>query len=82
MGKYLVQVVMDYLEHRKSWSRTLTSDGVQLLSYGEVIGRWEGEVLALPSEIGRHFSQTTKRHLNMLRSTAALRSIEVKEMLR
>ena len=79
--KWITEVVMDFLQHKKSWSNSLTSDGTRLLSYGEEIGRWGKdatgkEVLILPIVVGQ-YSRTTTRHRRTLEVVATSRGVRV-----
>ncbi len=65
-------VVIRFLHKEPGCGSSLTSDSQRLLSYGEVIGRWQGEVLVLPQVEERH-----QRNQSMLREIATDRDIEI-----
>lgn len=78
MSAYLVGVVLAFLKHERRWAGGLTTDGIQILSYGIVIGRWKGAEVVL-SKVKNGDTRTTKRHQDMLRDIATDRGIKVSE---
>jgi len=82
VAKWITEVVMDFLGHKRSWSNSLTSDGTRLLSYGIEIGRWETEkagqeVLVLPMVAGVP-CKTTTRHQRTLRGVAMSQGVLIR----
>ena len=70
----LVGVITHFLQGEPGWTRTLTSDGRRLMSYGVVIGVWEQGRVVLPGA-GTSYSRTTSRHRGMLREMATARGV-------
>ena len=82
VSKQWIEVVIDFLHHRRSCGSSLTSDGTRLLSYGVEVGRWSTteagkEVIVLPDVAGK-YSRTTTRHQNTLGSMAQAQKVLVR----
>jgi hypothetical protein len=73
---YVAEVVESFLRQEPGWSENLTTDGVRIMSYGQVVGKWEQGRVILPSSQVR-WSKTTARHRNLVSRVAAGRGIEV-----
>lgn len=70
----IYEAVVKFLQKERAWAGAVTSDGQRLMSYGVVIGYWDGDRIILP-ESTKFYSRTTSRHRGMLRNVATDRGI-------